>query len=145
MNSLPSASANNQPSVVEINVAIICSSMPACHSLVKHYCGDAGLYASIRSLFGGGRSQISSTSSYDMKGSQPKYSLFGPWRKGTNQSSESQTRLPDHEFQELSGGIGKDNNKNAVSCYSGPVEYKHDYRGGEGNIEIERSVDVEIV
>ncbi|CAD6442075.1 0de9d5bd-53e4-4820-bcb1-d4ed5f30df0c [Sclerotinia trifoliorum] len=131
--------------VVEINVAIICSSMPACHSLVKHYCGEAGLFASIRSLFSGERSQTSSAGSYDLKGSQTKYNLFSPWRKGSNQSSESQTRLPDHEFQELSGGIGKGNDKNAVACFAGPVEAKRDYSGVEGNIKIKRSVDVEIV
>ncbi|TGO49556.1 hypothetical protein BOTNAR_0427g00020 [Botryotinia narcissicola] len=131
--------------VVEINVAIICSSMPACHSLVKHYCGEAGLYASIRSLFGNGRSEISSAGSYDLKGSQTKSNILRPWRKGSNQSSESQTRLPDHEFQELSGGIGTGKEENSVACFAGSRQPSREYSGVKGDIEVKRSVEVEIL
>ncbi|TEY40874.1 hypothetical protein BOTCAL_0416g00070 [Botryotinia calthae] len=131
--------------VVEINVAIICSSMPACHSLVKHYCGEAGLYASIRSLLSKGRSEMSSADSYDLKGSQSKSNILRPWRKGSNQSSDSQTRLPDHEFQELRGEIGTGNDENSVACFAGSCQPKREYSGVKGDIEVKRSVEVEIV
>ena len=43
---------NQRARAVEINIAIICSSIPACSSLAKHMSKGRSLFGSLRSLLG---------------------------------------------------------------------------------------------
>ncbi|MCJ1359195.1 MAG: hypothetical protein MMC33_009195 [Icmadophila ericetorum] len=87
---------------VEINVAIICSSMPACYSLLKNLSENSRLFASITSAFRL-RSESSSSGNSNPKKSFFKYnSSSKPTHvHGTTQATDSRAHLPGNDYIEL--------------------------------------------
>ena len=92
--------ANRGHSSVELNIAIICSSMPACSSLAKHVFEGYNVLSSVRSLFD--RHLLSSRTKNSSKKSKSSYDASYPAGVAQNKHSmDSRAPLSENEYMEL--------------------------------------------
>ena len=87
-------------SSVELNIAIICGSMPACSSLAKHVFKESDVFVSFRSILD--RYVPSLRSKSRSKKSKASYEVSYPSRIESNQRSmDSRAPLPGNGYMEL--------------------------------------------
>jgi len=125
---------------VEINIAIICSSMPACSSLTKHVLENSSFFGSVRSLFD--HYILSSGTKSNSKKSKSSYGLSYPAGvKQSERSMGSRTLLPENSYVELqeAKSFMRTNEINATDRYHQSTR-SQPYQQG-----ITRTVEVDIV
>ena len=131
---------NSRASSVEINIAIICSSMPACSSFAKHVFEKSSLFGSFRSLFN--QYILSSKTKGSSKKSKSSYdSSYPAGVDHSERSMGSKTLLPENGYVELQEAKSyvRTNQISATDGYHQSTR-SHPYQQG-----ITRTVEMDIV